>query len=286
MLLGVFTVHGGELKGVHDLFVDGLGADGEGAAQLGHGLLGDAGLGELVHLKLHHFLFLFDHHGNNLVLEPAGLLGGLGLLLGGGGELVQLFPGDAPDIADVLCGGAHVVVVEGVPQAVVDHGVHHGGIEHAGAAPGGGHRVGGHGHVLSAAAHHHVGIASQDGTGGLDDTLHAGAAHHAHGVGGDGVGQAGLHAYLTGHVLALGGGEDAAEHQLVHVLRLQAGTLQRGFNHHCAQLGGGGVGQTALKSAHRRAAAAGYVEFFHVVKPPKNNFHRSYASTKIIYPWS
>ena len=33
--------------------------------------------------------------------------------------------GDLPLLGDVLGGGAHVVAVEGIPQAVLDHGVDH-----------------------------------------------------------------------------------------------------------------------------------------------------------------
>ena len=55
--------------------------------------------------------------------------------------------------------------------------------------------------------------------GALDDGLHAGAADHADGVGGDGIGNAGLDGDLAGHVLALRSGQDAAEHHLIHLLR-------------------------------------------------------------------
>ena len=38
-------------------------------------------------------------------------------------ELVLLLARDLPLLGDVLGGGAHVIAVEGVPQAVLDHGV-------------------------------------------------------------------------------------------------------------------------------------------------------------------
>ena len=249
----------GELEGVHHLVLNALGAHGERAAQLGDALGGDARLGELVHLELHHFLLLLDHHGDDLVLKLAGLLGGLGLLLGGGGKGVQLLAGDAPDIADVLGGGAHVIVVVGVPQAVLDHGVHQLLVAHAGAPAGVHGGKGGGAHVLGAAADDHVGVPGQDGPGALDDGLHAGAAHHAHGVGGDGEGHAGLDGHLAGGVLALGGGQDAAEHHLVHLLGLHVGPRQRLLDHDGAQVGGGGVLQASAKGAHRGAAAADHI---------------------------
>ena len=62
---------------------------------------------------------------NDLVLELAGLLRGLGLVLRGDRELVLLAARDLLLLGDVLGGGAHVVAVEGIPQPVLDHGVDH-----------------------------------------------------------------------------------------------------------------------------------------------------------------
>ena len=64
-----------------------------------------------------------DRDGDDLVLEAAVLLRGLGLVLRGGGELVLLLAGELPALGHVLGGGAHVVAVEGVHQAVLEHGV-------------------------------------------------------------------------------------------------------------------------------------------------------------------
>ncbi len=71
MLAGVGLMDLGGRKGMDDLVLHALGTHGEGALQLGDPLRGDAGLGELVHLKLHHFLFLLDHYGNDLIVKPA-----------------------------------------------------------------------------------------------------------------------------------------------------------------------------------------------------------------------
>ena len=62
-------------------------------------------------------------NGDDLVLEPAGLLRRLGLVLRGDGELVLLVAGDLPLRGDVLGRVAHVVAVEGIHQAVLDHRV-------------------------------------------------------------------------------------------------------------------------------------------------------------------
>ena len=268
VLLGVGLMDLGDREGMLDGLLNALRTHGESAAQLGDALGGHAGAGELVHLELHHLLLLLDHHGDDLVVEAAGVQSGLSLVLGGGGELVQLLTGDAPHVADVLGGGAHVIVVERIPQTVADHGVDDLLVTHAGAPALLGQGIGGSGHILHAAGHHDVGIAGEDGAAALDDGLHAGAAHHTHGVGGGGQGHAGLHSGLTGGVLAQGGGEDAAEHDLVHVLGGHVGPLQGLLDDQSAQLYGGSILQRAAIGADGSAAAVNNINFLHHVKPP------------------
>ena len=268
MLLGVGLVDLGGLEGVINLVLHTLGPYGEGAAQLGDALGGHAGARELVHLELHHLLLLLDHDGDNLVLEAAGLDGGLGLLLGGGGELVHLLTGDAPHVRDVLGGGTHVVVVVGIPEGVLNHGVQHLGVAHARAVAAGGQGVGSGGHVLGAAGHNDLGVAGQNGAGALDDALHAGTADHTHGIGGDADGDTGAQRHLAGHVLSLGGGENAAEHDLIHLLRLYVGALKRLGHDGGAQLGGGHVLQGAPEGANGSAAAIDNVDVLHKLDPP------------------
>ena len=257
---------------MNHLGVGGLGTHGEGAPELCNALGGDAGLGILVLLKLHNVLLDLHGHGNDLIVKPAGGLGGLSLLLGGGGKLVLLLAGDAPDVVDVLGSGAHVVVVVGIPQAVLDHLVHQLLVAHAGAPAGVGSQEGSGAHVLGAAADHNVGVAGQDGAGALDDRLHTGAADHAHGVGRNRVGDAGLDGDLAGHVLPKTRGQNAAEHQLVHLLRLHAGAVQSLFDHDSAHLGGGGVLQAAAERADSGSAAADDIKIFHDVPPFYKNF--------------
>jgi hypothetical protein len=93
--------------------------------QLGHALERGAVADILVVLHHHVALAGLDGHGCDLVLEAARLLGRLGLVLRGDGEPVLLVAGDLPLLGDVLGRVAHVIAVEGVPQAVLDHGVDH-----------------------------------------------------------------------------------------------------------------------------------------------------------------
>jgi hypothetical protein len=104
----------------------------EGRAQLGDGVERHAVLDVLV-IDDGVALAALDGDGRDLVLELAGLLRGLGLVLRGDGELVLLLARDLPLAGDVLGGRAHVVAVEGVPQAVLDHGVDHLDVAHLGA---------------------------------------------------------------------------------------------------------------------------------------------------------
>ena len=156
-----------------------------------------------------------------------------------------------------------MIVVISVPQAVLDHGVDQLLIAHAG-TPAGVHGGEGSGaHVLGTTADNDVGVAGQDGAGALDDGLHTGAADHADGVSGDGIGNAGLDGDLAGHVLTLRSGQDAAEHQLIHVLRSDIRALQSFLDDDSAHLGGGRILQGAAKRTDRGSAAIHNIQIFH-----------------------
>ena len=75
-----------------------------------------------------------DGHRHDLVLEAARLLRRFGLVLRGDRERVLLFARQLPLAGDVFGGIAHVIAVEGVGQAVLDHGVDHLEVAHLDAA--------------------------------------------------------------------------------------------------------------------------------------------------------
>lgn len=87
------------------------------------------------------FAALGNYHRNDLVLELAGVNGGNGLLLGGKGEGVLLFPGDAQSLGDLLRRSAHVIAAKHFlglrAELTLGDGVHKLGIAgaHAPAAP-------------------------------------------------------------------------------------------------------------------------------------------------------
>ncbi len=71
-----------------------------------------------------------DLDRDDLVLEAARLLRGLGLLLRGGGKGVLLLARNLPALGNVLGGVAHMVAVEGVPEPVSDHRIDQLGVAH------------------------------------------------------------------------------------------------------------------------------------------------------------
>ena len=147
----------------------------EGRAELGKRLVGHAVLDELVVGEHGLALARLDDDGDDLVLELAGLLGGLSLVLRGDGEAVLLLARDLPLAGHVLGRVAHVVAVEGVPQAILDHGVDELHVAHLGAVAqvGAVRRLA---HALLAAGDDDVGGAERDLLGAERDRAQARAA--------------------------------------------------------------------------------------------------------------
>jgi hypothetical protein len=65
--------------------------------------------------------FCGDGEGDDFGVEAAGLLSGGGLAVGVEGVGVLLLAGDGVLLGDEFAGHAHVLVVAGAPEAVVDH---------------------------------------------------------------------------------------------------------------------------------------------------------------------
>src|ERR671916_2685035 len=126
---------------------------------------------------------------------------------------------------DVLGRHAHVVVVEDVPQAVVDHVVVDIGFGHP-------HPVAVAAlvqqerrpvHVLDTAGHDHVGVAQGYLLGRGDYGLQPRAAHPVQRHAGNLDGEAALDAHLPARVHALARGEDVSYYHLVDLVALDAG---------------------------------------------------------------
>ena len=66
-----------------------------------------------------------------------------------------------------------------------------------------------------------------------------------------------LHRRLPRRVLPLGGGQDLAQDDLGHLLRLHLGALERALDRDRAELVRGKAGESAVEGADRRARGAG-----------------------------
>jgi len=158
-------------------------------------------------------------------------LRGLGLLLRGGGEFVLFFAGELVLLDDVFGGDTHVVVVEHVPQTVVDHAVLHRPIAHLGADAGFGEHVRRQAHVLLATGDDHLGVAGQDGLCGKVNGLQAAAADLVDGHAGNGVGQARAQCRLACGVHADPRGQYVTDDNFVDVPGLDPSLLEQMGNH-------------------------------------------------------
>ncbi len=157
-----------------------------------------------------------DGDGDDLVLELAGLLRRFGLVLGGDGEGVLLVAGDLPLLGDVLGGVAHVIAVEGIPEAVLDHRVDELDVAHLVA-------VAQVRHVRARVmfswppATTIVGVAKLDLLGAERHGAQARAADLVDAPGGAFDRKAGIDGRLAGRVLTLAGGQHLAEDRLRYI---------------------------------------------------------------------
>ena len=161
-----------------------------------------------------------------------------------------------------------MVVIECIPQTVVDHHIGHGGVVHAGAPAGGIDGVGREAHVLHAAGHDALGLAGQNGAVCQADAVQTGAADLIQRGTGRLDGQTGLQRSLTGRVLAQSSLQDIAEEDFVHILGVHIAALQRFLDNDAAKLHSGNTLQRAAKAAHGRTGHAYQIHFFHCYYAP------------------
>ena len=201
-------------------------------------------------------LAALDRHGDDLVLEPAGLLGGLGLVLRGQREPVLVLAGDLVLLGDVLGRVAHMIAVEGIPQPVLDHRVDQLGVAHLDAGA----------QVLGMRRQRHRFLAACDDdlriAGG--DLLHAEcdgpqprAADLVEAPGGRLLRQSAADRSLACRVLSLRRGQHLAEDDLVDLARLDAGTDEQVPDDGGAEFVAGRRGESAVEGTDRSARGAG-----------------------------
>src|SRR5215207_2109550 len=241
---GGAVVDAGRVAGRHRAIL------GEGGLQLADGLDRRAGADVLVLVDDGVAFPGLDGEGRDLVLEPAGLLRRLGLVLRGDGELVLVVARELPLRGDVLGRVAHVVAVEGVHQAVLQHRVDEPEVAHlgAGAHVGGVRRLA---HRLHAAGDDDVGIAVGDLLHADGDGAQPRAAELVQAPGGLLLRDAGVHRRLAGRVLALAGGEHLAEDDLVDLRTLDLGARHGRLDRRLAEVVRRRVGEGAVEGPDR-----------------------------------
>src|SRR3984885_4335053 len=195
-------------------------------------------------------------HRRNLVLEPAGLLRRLGLVLRADGEPVLVLAADLPLSRDILCGVAHVIAVKGVDEAILQHGVDEFHLSHFDAAPqiGG---VGGKRHRFLAARDDDLGVAAGDLLHAERDRAQTAAAKLIDTESRLLLGNASLHRRLARRILTLRRGEDLPENHLVHVARVDLGGFESALDGDRAQIMRGGRAEGAVERPHWGTFCAG-----------------------------
>src|SRR5262245_17635745 len=165
-------------------------------------------------------------HLHDLVLELSRLLRSFRLVLGGHRELVLLRAGDLPLARDVLGRVAHMIAVESIPKAVLDHGIDHVEVAHFHAATqmGAVRRLA---HGFLPPGDHDFGVAVENGLVPKRDRAQAGPAKLVDAPGRSLHGDTRSDRGLAGRVLALTGRENLTHDDLGDLRPLDPGALER-----------------------------------------------------------
>ena len=183
--------------------------------QLAQNLKSGARLRMLVGVEDNGLLAHLNLDRNDLVLELASLDCSNSLLLGCQSDLVLHLTGDAVLLSYVLSGDAHVVVVEYVPNAVVDHHIDHLDVVHTSAPAHVAGDVRSRGHRLSAACQHALNVAGLNHLCCQRHCSHGGTADLVDGHCRSFDRQTCTHHCLTSDVLTTASGKDLTEYNLV-----------------------------------------------------------------------
>ena len=217
--------------------------------QLRQRLQGGVGADRLVGLDRALALARLDGDADDLVGEAAGVgrLGGEPVRALG--EAVHVDAGDLELVRDLAGLVDHLLLGEGVGEAVVGHRVDRADVAHAEAEAGARQQVGRLAHRLHAAGDGDLGVAGADRHVGDAERAHARGADLVDRLRGDLLGDAALDLGLARGDLPLAGLQDLAEDDLLDLLRVDAGALQRRLDHLAAEVGGVERGEAAAHLA-------------------------------------
>ena len=188
---------------------------------------------------------------NDLILELAGLDCSGSLCLRSASQLVLHLTGDAVLLGNVLCGDAHVIVVEYIPNAVVYHHIGHDDVVHAGAPASLCHGVRCVGHGLNAAGQDALIVARTDDLRGQVQGTHGGCTDlvdgHCRGL----ERHTDAECNLTGNILAETSLKDAACDGLVDHGHVDAGLLDSSLCSYLAEFSGRNILESLAIGADR-----------------------------------
>src|SRR5262245_9962273 len=198
----------------------------------------DRGLGtdRLVGLDRVLALARLDRHTGDLVGQAAGVgrLGGQSV--GALGEAVHVGAGDLQLVGDLARLVDHLLLGEGVGEAVVDHRVDRLDVPHPEAGAGARQQVGRLAHRLHAAGDRDLRVAGADRQVGDAERAHPRGADLVDRLGGHLLRDAALDLGLARGDLPLAGLQDLAEDDLLDLAGIDAGALQGRLDHVAAEV--------------------------------------------------
>ncbi len=150
-----------------------------------------------------------------------------------------------------------MIIIESVPESILNHGIHQGTVIHPVAVAGLRNRIGSHGHVFHAAGHYHIRISGHDHLSRLIHTVQTGTADYVHGHCRHLNGKSRLDGCLTGHILAQACLDDTAHVHLIYIFRLYTCPVQGFLDHDGPQLRGRSGAQRASHGTDGGTACSG-----------------------------
>ena len=157
----------------------------------------------------------------------------------------------------------------GIGQGVKDHVVDHLHIAHLAAATDLiVHQIRGAGHDLSTTGGDQIGLTGGDGGSSIHHGLHAGATDHIQRVGRNFHRNTGSDGHLSAGALTQTSGQHITHHHFVQPLGLDIGSSQGSLQHLAAQLGSGGILQSAQHGADGTTLCSNNIYLAHIFIPP------------------
>ena len=240
---------------------------GEGRAQLLHRLQRRAMPD--VFVSIDHDIAFAGFHGetDDLILELARLLRGLGLVLAFQRKLILHVARNLPLVGNVFGSLAHVIAVEGIPQTVTDHRIDEIEVTHL--LPGAQMRdVGRQRHVFLTTGDDDPGIAQRHMLRAQGNRPQTRATDLVQTPGAGFFRQTGADGGLTGRVLALTCGQHLTQNGFFHFGLVDPGTGHDAFDHGSTQIMGRSARERAVEAANGGPPRCNDYHIGHELSPP------------------